>query len=197
VEVAWVDSGNTGHLVVYSDSYGSTSTVSIEETPDNSALTILGLAGGTSVDGVNVEGTINGESATGTGQLLTGDNGNENTAGLQLMIKLESAELIEGSEGKVLFNKGIADVIEGTITSYTDPYEGSLKSRKDALQSQIQISTDRIKFLEAQLERRRISLFEQFTAMEEAMAQMQTEQQYLTTSLASLNQNWVVGSNQQ
>ncbi|MCP4581756.1 MAG: flagellar filament capping protein FliD [candidate division Zixibacteria bacterium] len=196
VEVTWVDSGNTGHLVISSNSYGDTSTVSLESAPGNSAHSILGLAGGVEVAGLDVEGTINGETATGTGQLLTGDNGNENTAGLQLMITLETADLIEGSEGKVLFNKGIADVMEEKFISYTDPYEGALKSRKDALESQIKISNDRMKFLGEQLERRRADLFLQFAAMEDAMAQMQTEQQYLTSSLAGLNQNWVMGSNQ-
>jgi len=195
VEVEWVDNGNTGHLVIHSKTYGETSKVEIDTEPSNSAHSILGLAGATSTAGLNVEGTINGEKATGLGQLLTGDNGNENTAGLQLKITLEASDLTEGSEGQVLFIKGVADIISEKINTYTDPYNGVLKSRKDALNSHIKASDDRIRSLEEQLERRRASLYQQFMAMEEALSQLQSEQQYLTNSLAGLNANWILGTN--
>jgi len=190
-----VDNGNTGHLVIHSKTYGETSKVEIDTEPSNSAHSILGLAGATSTAGLNVEGTINGEKATGLGQLLTGDNGNENTAGLQLKITLEASDLTEGSEGQVLFIKGVADIISEKINTYTDPYNGVLKSRKDALNSHIKASDDRIRSLEEQLERRRASLYQQFMAMEEALSQLQSEQQYLTNSLAGLNANWILGTN--
>jgi flagellar hook-associated protein 2 len=191
VEVEWVDNGNTGNLVIYSKAYGESSKVEIDTEPSNSAHTILGLAGGTSTAGLNVEGTINGEKATGVGQLLTGDSGNENTAGLQLKITLEASDLVEGSEGRVLFIKGIADIMSEKINNYTDPYNGALKSRKDALNSQIQSSNDRIAELEAQLERKRASLYDQFNAMEEALSQLQTEGNYLTSMLSQVDANWV------
>ena len=191
VEVEWVDNGDTGNLIIYSNTYGEKSKVEISAEPSNSAHNILGLTDATSTAGLNVEGTINGEKATGLGQLLTGDSGNENTAGLQLKITLETSDLVDGSEGKVLFIKGIGDIISEKISSYTDPYSGSLKSKKDALDSQIEIFDNRIKQLEELLESKRARLYEQFEAMEEALAELQSEESYLTTMISSLDSNWM------
>ena len=188
VEVEWVDTGETGHLVIHSNTYGETSKISMDATPSNSAHNILGLAGGTAANGQNVEGTINGEKATGLGQYLTGDNGNENTAGLKLLVTLTPDELVDGSEGSVYFNKGVADIINDKLYKYTDPYEGTLQSKKSAYEKKIQSYADQITEIQAMLDRKRQSLYEQFSAMEDALGQLQSQQQYLTAALSNLGQ---------
>jgi flagellar hook-associated protein 2 len=166
--------------------------VTLETEPDNSAHTVLGLSNGVSETGLDVEGTINGESATGNGQYLTGDDGNENTDGLRLLITLTADQLGDGAEAVVTFNKGIASILNEKFTSYIDPYEGILKRKKDTIESQIDMVTDQIKSIEEQLERKRASLYRQFIAMEEALGQLQAQQQYLTSTIAGLNNNWII-----
>ena len=187
VKVEWVDEGSTGHLVIRSNTYGNTSTVTVDAVPSNSAHNLLGLTGGTSETGQNVEGTINGEKATGTGQYLIGDNSNENTAGLKLLITLTPEELTAGSEGSVRFIKGMADVLNDKLTTYTDTYNGAIKTKKDSIEASINTYSDKITFMEEQIERKRESLYEQFTAMENALSELQSQQQYLTAMIKSLN----------
>lgn len=189
VQVEWVDDSGSGHLVIYSGVYGSGSTVALEPDVTNSAYAILGLSGGLTEEGQNVEGTINGESATGVGQFLTGDEGNDNTAGLKLLISLTPEELqIDGAEGTVYFNKGVASILNDKIGAYTDPYYGLIKSKKDALQSQIDASDSQIEAVQAQLERKRADLYRQFTAMEQALGQLQAQQQYLSAAISQMQQ---------
>ena len=195
VTVEWVDSGSNGHLVIRTDTYGDTSTINMDTVPTNSGHDILGFTNGTAEAGLDVEGTINGESATGNGQYLIGDNGNDNTAGLKLLITFTEPELVAGeAEGSVFFNKGFADVLNDKLTGYTDPYDGSLKSRKNSLQSQIDAYAKRIETLEYQLNIRRVSLYKQFQEMESALADLQSQQDYLTSQISSLNSNWVKNS---
>jgi len=197
VQVEWVDNGQSGHLAIYSGVYGSGSTVALEPDVSNSAHVILGLSGGLTQEGQNVEGTINGEAATGVGQYLTGDTGNENTAGLKLLISLTPAELqLDASEGKVYFNKGIASILGDKIGAYTDPLNGILKGKKDALQTQISAADNQLKSIEEQLERKRADLYRQFTAMEQALAALQAQQQYLTAAIANIqNLSQTINSN--
>jgi flagellar hook-associated protein 2 len=188
VEVEWIDLGTTGYLEIHSNTYGSSSTIELDIAPTNSAHDILGLTGGTSTEGLDVEGTINGEPASGIGQYLTGDDDNENTAGLKLLITLSQDQLGEGAEGVITFHKGIASIINEKISAYTDPHDGVIKGKKDALQSQIDTIADQIEGMNEQLERKRTSLYMQFTEMEKALAQLQTQQQYLTAAINNLNQ---------
>lgn len=188
VDVEWIENGDTGNLVIYAKTYGSGSAVTFESAPENSAHDILGLSGGVAATGQDVQGTINGEEATGVGQLLTGNDGNENTAGLKLLITITPDQLVDGAEGIVYFNKGIAAILDEKISLYIDPYTGTIKGKKDALQTQIDNIAEHIERMEEQLERKRISLYQQFIAMEDALAKLQTQQQFLTVQINNLNQ---------
>jgi hypothetical protein len=61
--VEWTDSGGTGNLTITSGSFGSNSAVSVAADVAGSAADLLGLSGASSVNGLNVEGTIRGEAA--------------------------------------------------------------------------------------------------------------------------------------
>ncbi len=179
---------NTGNFVIYTRTYGSNSTVTFDSAPENSAHGILGFSGGVAATGQDVQGTINGEEATGVGQFLTGNDGNENTAGLKLLITISPDQLVDGAEGIVYFNKGIAEILDEKISLYIDPHDGTIKGKKDALQNQIDNVAEHIESMEEQLERKRISLYQQFIAMEDALAKLQTQQQFLTAQINNLNQ---------
>jgi flagellar hook-associated protein 2 len=188
VEVAWVDQGTTGYLQITSTIWGTNSKVEIDTTPSSSAHDILGFSNGVSTDGQDVQGTINGEPATGTGQILTGDDDNENTAGLKLKISLTPDQVIEGPEGKVFLTKGIAAILSEKIDNYTDASVGILSSRTKSITRQIDNLKEQIDRMEEQLERKRASLYQEFMAMEEALGKLQSQQMYLSAAIESMAQ---------
>ncbi len=193
--VEWVESGSgMGYLNLTSSTYGSGSKVSLITSIPSSAFASLGLISGVSHDGLDVEGTINGEPATGAGQTLTGDEGNDTTDGLKIKVTAGVEDLIDGSEGRVSVTKGIAAKLGDTLDSLTANGDGMLDSRIRAYQNQIDNIAERVKDIDERLVIRRRNLQEQFNAMEVALGQLNTTSTYLESQLQSLNANWGTGS---
>lgn len=187
VEVAWVDQGTSGYLKITSTVWGANSKVEIDTTPSSGAHNVLGFSNGVSSDGQDVQGTINGETATGVGQILTGDDDNDNTSGLKLKISLTPDQVIDGSDGKVYLTKGIAAILSEKIDNYTDASVGILSSRTKSITKQIDNLKEQIDKMEEQLERKRASLYREFMAMEEALGKLQSQQMYLSAAISSMN----------
>jgi len=189
VEVQWIDLDDTGYFKITSTQWGANSKVELDTEPTSSGHTILGLTGGASSDGANVAGTINGEEAEGVGQILTGIVDNETTAGLKLKIELTADMLLDGPEGRIVLTKGVAALQSDKIDRYTNAQTGILNSRSNSLQKQIDNLKDQVVKMEEQIERKRESLYMKFTAMEETLAKLQSQQMYLSSVTSSLSQN--------
>jgi flagellar hook-associated protein 2 len=188
VNVEWIDNGNSGNLMIYTKAYGSKESVTIENDVEATGHAILGLTGGMAQAGQDVEGTINGEKAKGEGQILTGDHSNTYTADLKLKITATPDQIISGAEGTILFNKGVAALVDEKLSRYTDYYTGMIKTKSDSLQKTVDNIAKQIDELQKQQERKRASLYKQFQAMEEALAKMQSQQQYLAAAIAGATQ---------
>lgn len=134
-----------------------------------------------SVTGLDVAGTINGEPATGNGQILTGDVGNPNTEGLAILVKGGAT----GDRGTLIFTKGAASVIEETLDAALDFVNGFLTAETNSIQQQIQDIDDRVKQIEEAIQRREELLRRQFNAMEEALAALQAQTVQLASIMAS------------
>jgi flagellar hook-associated protein 2 len=130
-----------------------------------------------SVQGVNVEGTINGETATGSGQMLTGATGNANTEGLQLLYTGSAT----GSVGTLNFTKGIAAIFGDLVATFNDATNGLLSATDTSLTTQIDGLTTSINDLQARLTTKSQMLRLKFTKMEEAIARLQGQQQRLAS----------------
>lgn len=195
VEVKWIGDGSTGHFEITSTTWGENSKVTLDAEPAWSAHTMLGLVGGTSTDGQSVEGTINGEPATGVGQILTGNVDNDKTAGLKLKITLTPDLVTDGIEGRLTFTKGIAALMSEQIGRYTDVNDGILNSRTKAIEKQINTIKEQIERMEERLEVKRKGLYLQFIAMEQAIGRLQGQQQFLTAAIANLGAYSGIGNN--
>ncbi|RME26341.1 MAG: hypothetical protein D6800_06460, partial [Candidatus Zixiibacteriota bacterium] len=194
VTVEWVDTGSgNGFLRLTTSDYGSAAKIELVTSVTNSALAVLGLAAGQSTPGVDVAGTINGEPATGQGQILTGNDDNETTAGLKLKVTLTGSQLVSGSEGTISLAKGVASKLNELLDSYTQNGSGLLDSRIRGVQSQVDQLAQRIKEFDARLEIRRENLLKRFYAMEQAIGQFQAQSQFLGTQLANLSRNFSGG----
>ncbi len=176
-----------GGLVFTSSSYGSSSEVQLGAEPENSAFGVLGLTGATSTAGQDVAGTINGESATGSGQMLTGDSGNPTSDGLALLITLTPAEVNpSGPEGVVTLIDGIGARVGDRLDALTDPIDGRMVNRTDTLTRKIEDLKAEIQRMEELLEKKRLSLLEEFARLEASLALLSSQGDFLIQQLASL-----------
>ncbi len=74
---------------------------------------------------------------------------------------------------------GVGEQIKLMIRGFTDSIDGLMKRKDDTLSSQIQLQERRIERFDLQLERKRGRLEAQFIAMEQAIAQLQSQQSAL------------------
>jgi len=153
---------SSGAVVVNSIGYGSTANFTI--TPS------VGPAF-TSVAGQDIQGTINGETASGTGQFLTGNTGNATTSGLQVQYTGSST----GAVGSITYSAGIATQLSNLVSQQTDPSSGILTADNNALTAQITDINTQITSLQTLLTDQQNSLTEQFANMESAIAALQQQ----------------------
>jgi flagellar hook-associated protein 2 len=179
VDIVASDSG--GELSLQHEAYGSLNGFEVSFTAggaDGSAS--LGLSGGT-YSGLDVVGTIGGNAATGSGQLLTGadDTGVEG-----LMIRYEGADT--GIVGSMLFSRGVASAVESAANLLLGSGAGSIDGIVDNIDPLVDRLNDRIQKLEARLEQRREYLLAKFARLEEALALAQGQSEWLAAQFANL-----------
>ena len=158
-------SASAGVLSITSAHYGAGSNVSII-----GGNGIGSLMGGSPVvfAGLNVAGTINGATATGSGQVLTGATGGA-AEGLRVVV----AGGALGARGTVNFSRGYADQLS-TFASGLLASDGVISSRVDGINASIK-----------DIDRRKDDLSERLTAVE---ARYRAQFTALDTMLSSLNQ---------
>jgi len=188
--VEWVDLGANGYLKFTSSTYGESSKVERLTSISNAAYGAIGLLSPETTDGTNVAGTINGEEAKGIGQLLKGLEDNETTDGLVLRITLDETQVSDAVEGTINITKGIAARLRDKVNSYILEGDGLLDRKVISYEKQIEDLTDQISKIDSRLESRRESLYKQYYAMENALAEFKSTSDFLTTQLAGLNSNW-------
>jgi flagellar hook-associated protein 2 len=195
VRVSWVETSNgMGYINLESSTYGSASKVDIIQGVPNAAYSSLGLQSGSGHAGTDVEGRINGEAATGSGQILTGKAGNATTDGLKIKITLDNTQIVDGEEGTISVSKGVAAKMYDLVTSLTKGGDGMMDRRIRGYQSQVDDLKTQIDDWNARLEVRRQDLLQKFTAMETALGQFSAISSYLSGQVANMNANWMWNS---
>ena len=176
---ASVDESN--HLVIKSDAYGSSSSFSIAQSTSQ-----LGLADGT-YTGLDVIGTIDGEPATGSGQVLTGNNGNTNTDGLAIAYRGSDDNIDVGTIQVAL---GVADQFDRTLFNIADSIDGYVTYKQTSLQETISGIDEKVEQMEARLDKKMQRLINQFVAMETTLNQLQSQSDWLAGQTSALFSNW-------
>ena len=166
----------SGHLVISNNDYGPTGfTIS-------QASSELGLING-SYSGLSVAGTINGEAATGTGQVLTGDKDNANTAGLSVKYTGTASDV---DAGTVTVTTGVGDLFDRVLFGITDPYLGYVAFKQDSLKDNIDLLGNQITDMQTQIDKKMEIMNNQFVAMEKALSTLQSISAWLTSQIKSL-----------
>ncbi len=163
-----------GQLTFTSASFGSGSQISIGSGSANAAL---GLAGTENNKGVDVAGNfvVNGvtEPAQGIGQFLTGDQGNANTAGLEVKVSLSSSQVGAGTQASVTVSRGIASQLDGLLNSLTDPQTGRLTTIDNSFNTELtSLQTQQTQLTNA-MNAKQQALETEFANMETTLAQLQ------------------------
>jgi flagellar hook-associated protein 2 len=169
-------------LKLTNDDYGSKYSFAINENTDTGLWTSSMSTPVTINNGLDVAGTINGKSATGSGQNLTGDDDEESVAGL--VIKYTGS--ITGTIGKLKLTLGIAELFDRTLFSITDTYEGYVGYKQDSLTNRISDLEDNITAMEERLNQKMERMTNQFVAMELLMSKLQSQSSWLSSQLSSL-----------
>ncbi|NVL89821.1 MAG: flagellar filament capping protein FliD [Desulfobacterales bacterium] len=176
------------HLVLTHDGYGSGASFTVEVSG-----TDLGLTDNATHQGVDVDGTINSEDATGSGQLLKGDAPGEgettSVEGLSVKVTLTSAQLASQGEnqGNVKITMGVAELFDRVLYDITNEADGYLDYRLESMGDRIDDLEDNIEEMEARLNRKMETMINRFVYMELALAQIQNQSNWLA---GQLNASW-------
>jgi flagellar hook-associated protein 2 len=146
----------------------------------------LGLINGT-VTGQAVAGTINGEAATGSGLILTGNDGNTNTDGLSVRY---SGSANNTDVGSIKLTLGVAELFDRTLYGITDIYDGYSTFKTGSLQDTISAFNIQIEDMEAQLSLKQELLLNRFVQMELALQKIQSQSNWLTGQINAADSAW-------
>lgn len=163
-----------GYLIT-SNLFGSKSSV---EVSGSAALNIFGKTPVT-IAGKDVEGTINGTPAEGSGKTLTSKDG------VASGVKIEVQGGMLGERGKLNYSQGYAHLLNNFITSVLAK-DGQLESKKNGLNSSIKDVSRRRATVEQRLPLQEARFRKQYSNLETSLSNMSKTSNYLNQQLANL-----------
>ncbi|RJR34744.1 MAG: hypothetical protein C4576_25945 [Desulfobacteraceae bacterium] len=172
-----------GHLVLTHDEYGSAASFSVSQSGADLAL-------GAVTAGLDVAGTINGEAAAGSGQILRGSapasGGTTSVEGLVL----KYTGTATGEQGKITITLGAGELFKRILDDMTNTIDGFLDYRIESMTQQISDLTDRIASMEDRLNRKMDNMLNRFIAMELAISKIQATSDWLSGQLSAASNAW-------
>ena len=132
--------------------------------------------------GTDVAGTIGGEAATGVGQTLTGTAGD--TDGMVLTVTVTADQV--GNGGFLAGSIGTTAGLSNRLDDWLDRFEGvdgEIARAKGEWEARIDDIDDSVAAFETRMSLRETQLRREFTAMEQALAQLQAQGSFITSLL--------------
>jgi flagellar hook-associated protein 2 len=164
----------TDHFEITSNSFGSESV--IEVVANNNALGLN--ANAVATDGLDVAGTINGVTATGDGQLLTG-------SGVALGLVLEITGGTTGNRGVVEFSNGFSGKLDALLGGFLSS-TGSITAKTNSLDAAIESIAEQRRALTQSVDAIEKRYRSQFVALDVLLGRLNVTSTYLTQQLESL-----------
>ncbi len=181
IDITASDDGSS-HLVLTNNYYGSAYDFTISESAASDANKLWTGGDQTVNNGADVEGTINGEDATGSGQVLTGDDGETNVDGLVIKYTGSSTGVV----GNVELTIGVGELFDRTLFNITDSFDGYVAYKQDSLEERVDSLETRIEEMEVRLDQKLEQMIARFVAMERALAAMQSQSSWLASQLDAI-----------
>ena len=169
-----------GQLELSGNSYGSAYSFTVANGAN------LGISDGT-YTGTDVQGSISESGSntwmtmTGSGQTLTGDSG-QGVDGLVVQYTGTSTGTFDFN-----FSKGVGDSLSGILDNMSNSVYGSVAQTEQNLQNQMSSIDKQVSDMEARITQDQDALTQKFVAMETALSQLHSQQQWLTSQLDQLN----------
>ncbi|MCX5767541.1 MAG: flagellar filament capping protein FliD [Gemmatimonadetes bacterium] len=180
-----VASNSGGKFAVDALDHGTPGAFTVAYTPGSVGDGIASLITAGSYTGLDVAGTINGEAATGRGQLLTGAKGNANTDSI-LLLFAGTTTPVNGDAGTLSFSLGLAGTLARISDGISANFGGTATGLSFAATTRASNLDSRIAAIQGRLDARRKQLTAQFTAMEAAMSKSNSLGSYLTSQMNAL-----------
>jgi flagellar hook-associated protein 2 len=170
--------GADGKLGVNSAKFGSVSKIAITALSGTAPSTIFGTP--VVADGNDIAGTLGGQPAVGSGQLLTGSPGSP-AAGL----KVEVTGGAIGDRGTVGFSQGYAYQLNNMASTFLGA-KGLLTGRTDGFNATITSIGKQRDAFNARLADIEARYRKQYTALDSAISSMSSTQSFLTQQFAAM-----------
>ena len=170
------------NLILTHDDYGSNNDFTIGRT-----TALLWDADQDVLSGVDVAGKIGGEDATGSGQVLTGDDGNVKTDGLSVRY---TGTTTGTNVGTITLTLGVAELFDRALYNMIDSVDGYVAFKEDSLQDRISDFEDQTEDMEARLDRKMELMINRFVAMEIALSKIKNQSEWLTGQINATYSGW-------
>jgi flagellar hook-associated protein 2 len=176
-----------GVLTFTSGGYGSSATIGV------SGAGFLGFNSAKNAQGQDVAGTFvvggHTESATGSGQVLTGNSGNANTDGLAVRVPLLGSHLNADPtvpEASLTVTRGLASQLGDALDGLLDVQTGQLQTIDQNFQDQIGNYQKTIDQLTQEYTTRQDQLTQEFTQLETTVSNLKNAGGFLSAQTAAL-----------
>ncbi len=181
VSASLVGASGAYHVQLSSAAYGSSASFSLSA----SGADQLGLtASGTSYSGADVVGTIDGQSATGVGQMLSLADEGSPANGLTLQITTPGISS-SASLGTVDYNPGFAEGLANLAEQSSVTPNGQIADTIAGLNSTLENVTQQIALQQQLVTTQQQTLTTEFTNMEKTLTQLKSESSYLSDQSSS------------
>ncbi len=141
---------------------------------------------GQGMPGLDVAGTINGEAATGNGQMLSLNSKTSTNAAKGLSILCTATGPMAAT--KVIYTRGIGAALRDLLSNMTST-TGAITTAQNGINDQISDLDKSIADMETRLADQEARLYNQFNSMEAQLAKLQSQGNYLASQFAAMNKS--------
>jgi len=178
-------------LELTSSGYGSASSFTVASSNTGAGTTGLGGATAntpTNFTGSDVVGTINGVTATGTGQYLSAPETDPTLGGLSLQVTA-SGITSSTSLGTFTYSPGIGQALTNLTTATSDPLTGSITLAAKSLTAESNSLNSKISFEQSLYNQEQKALQAEFSQLEVTLGTLKNQSTALSSALSGLSAN--------
>jgi flagellar capping protein FliD len=180
-------------LRVVSDRFGKDSSINFVPASDSGQVG-PGLMQGLSEPGADVQGTIDGKTAEGRGQLLMLPAKSGPASGLRVYVKLAESQIDPSKpEATVKITRGIAGRVGKYLGTIVNPLNGEMKRITQGLRERVGSLDAQLKRMEERITAKRERLQERYTRLESQMASLKQQQAYMQSQMAGMGGGGIPG----
>lgn len=181
MSVSASDSGADDHLNLTHNYYGTESGFTIQVSGNS-----LGLTDNQTYAGTDVAGTINGEPATGIGQVLIGDAPADGDTTSIEGLEIKYTGSATGDQGTVKITMGVAELFERALNEITNTADGYLGYRIESTTDSISAFDRSVDDMQERLNIKMQTMINRFIVMEGALSKLKNQSSWLSAQINQL-----------